>query len=142
MAYPFKKYNYRLTIDGAAAGSFSEVSAADVSCDPIEYREGYGQAVKPSPAKPGLIKYGNVTLKWGVINDASVLNWIQQTASGMVERKAVTIELLDDAEKAVASWSLANAWPVKCTMPDRNIAAAETPVESLELATEGLERVK
>ena len=34
--YPFKKYNYKVTIDGTEAAGFSEVSAPDITVDPIE----------------------------------------------------------------------------------------------------------
>ena len=38
MAYPFKKYNYKVEIDGITEASFSEVSGFDASVDVIEYR--------------------------------------------------------------------------------------------------------
>ena len=53
MVYPFKKYNYDVTIDGKAVGGFSEVSAPDISSDPIEYREG-NFAVNTVGKQPGL----------------------------------------------------------------------------------------
>ena len=37
MAYPFKKYNYKVEIDGITEASFSEVSGFDASIDVIEY---------------------------------------------------------------------------------------------------------
>ena len=40
MAYPFKKYNYKVEIDGITEASFSEVSGFDASIDVIEYRTG------------------------------------------------------------------------------------------------------
>ena len=40
MAYPFKKYNYKVEIDGITEASFSEVSGFDASVDVIEYRTG------------------------------------------------------------------------------------------------------
>ena len=39
-AYPFKKYNYKVEIDGITEASFSEVSGFDASIDVIEYRTG------------------------------------------------------------------------------------------------------
>ena len=36
MAYPFKKYNYKVEIDGITEASFSEVSGFDASIDVIE----------------------------------------------------------------------------------------------------------
>lgn len=65
MVYPLKKYSYEVTIDGKVVGGFSEVSAPDVSSDPIEYREG-NYAVNAVGKQPGQIKYGSITLKWGM----------------------------------------------------------------------------
>ena len=67
MVYPYKKYNYDVTIDGQSVGGFSEVSAPDISSDPIEYREG-NFSVNTVGKQPGLIKYENITLKWGMTN--------------------------------------------------------------------------
>lgn len=57
--YPFKKYNYKVTIDGTEAAGFSEVSAPDITVDPIEYREG-NMAGKTPGKQPGILKYSNV----------------------------------------------------------------------------------
>lgn len=53
MVYPFKKYNYTVTINGKVVVGFSEVCAPDVSSDPIEYREG-NFAVNTVGKQPGL----------------------------------------------------------------------------------------
>ena len=70
MAYPFKKYNYKVEIDGITEASFSEVSGFDASVDVIEYRTG-DEGVNWSRKMNGLTKFGNVTLKWGMTSSLS-----------------------------------------------------------------------
>lgn len=48
---PYKKYNYKVLIDGNEEAGFSEVSAPDITSDPVEYREG-NMAGKPPSNSP------------------------------------------------------------------------------------------
>ena len=99
MAYPFKKYNYKVEIDGITEASFSEVSGFDASIDVIEYRTG-DEGVNWSRKMNGLTKFGNVTLKWGMTSSLSFYDWItsvsQGTSLGEDHNKNVTITLFDD----------------------------------------------
>lgn len=139
--YPFKKYNYDLSIDGKSVGGFSEVSAPDVTIDPIEYREGNFKMNTPGK-QPGLVKYGNVTLKWGLTDSHTLYDWAKEVEHGTINRKTVTISLLSDTGEELAKWSLTDAWPTKYTAPDFNATSNEVAIESLELAHEGLTREK
>ena len=62
---PYASYNFRLEIDGINVAGFSECSGLNAETTPIEYREGHEALT--ARKLPGLIKYGNVTLKRGVI---------------------------------------------------------------------------
>lgn len=141
MVYPFKKYNYEVTIDGKVVGGFSEVSAPDISSDAIEYREG-NFAVNTVGKQPGLIKYGNITLKWGMTSSMELYNWMKEVESGTINRKTVVISLYDDKQAEIAKWTVISAWPAKYTAPDFNASSNEVAVESLELAHEGVTRDK
>ncbi len=141
MVYPFKKYNYEVTIDGNKVGGFSEVSAPDISSDPIEYREG-NFAVNTVGKQPGLVKYGNITLKWGITDSMELYKWMKEVEGGTINRKTVVISLLDDTHAEVAKWTVISAWPTKYTAPDFNATSNEVAVETLELAHEGVTRDK
>lgn len=135
------KYNYEVTIDGKTVGCFSEISAPDISSAPIEYREG-NFAVNTVGKQPGLVKYGNVTLKWGLTDSRDLYNWMKEVEGGTINRKTVVISLLDDAHAEVARWTVISAWPAKYTAPDFNATDNEVAVETLELAHEGVMRDK
>ena len=137
--YPHGKFNYKVEIDGLEAGGFSEVTGFDASIDVIEYREG---DMTQTPLKiPGLKKYGNITLKQGLVDSMVLYEWMTAGLEGDVERKTLTITLLDIAGSPAASWQSINAWPVKYTAPDFNATSSEVAIESLEIAHEGMTRV-
>lgn len=139
MPYPHGRFRYKVEIDGIAAGGFSEATGFEASIDVIEYREG---DMVTTPLKlPGLKKYGNITLKQGLADSMELYNWMIGGINGAVERKTITITLLDEEEAPAASWQVINAWPVKYTAPDFNASASEVAIESLEIAHEGLTRV-
>ena len=137
--YPHGKFKYKVEIDGLEAGGFSEVTGFDASIDVIEYREG---DMTQTPIKvPGLKKYGNITLKQGLVDSMVLYEWMTAGLEGDVERKTLTITLLDIAGSPAASWQIINAWPVKYTAPDFNATSSEVAIESLEIAHEGMTRV-
>lgn len=139
MAYPYGRFRYKVEIDGLDAGGFSEVSGFDVSIDVMEYRE--GDMVQTPMKIPGLKKYGNITLKQGVADSMVMYEWMIAGVEGEVERKTITITILDETETAAASWQVINAWPTKYTAPDFNATSSEIAIESIEIAHEGMTRV-
>ncbi len=138
--YPNAKFRYKVEIDGIQAGGFSEVTGSDITIEPIEYREGDMTAETPMKVA-GLKKYGNITLKKGIADSKALYEWLASGIQGAVQRKTVTITLLNDTQAAAASWQAINAWPTKYTAPDFNATASEIAIETLEIAHEGLTRV-
>ena len=61
-----------MEIDSIDVAAFSEVSGFDASVDVIEYREGT-EPINSPRKMPGLTKYGNVTLKWGMTREHELL---------------------------------------------------------------------
>lgn len=104
MAYiisPFKKYNYKVTIDETEEAGFSEVSSPDIAADPMEYRQ-----MNPARKTPGILKYSNVTLKRGTTDSLAFINWMTEVQNNTINRKTVVITLVDDEGKDSASWQL------------------------------------
>lgn len=136
---PYRNFRFRLEIDGLDAGSFSEVSGFDATIDVVEYRAGDDPAITPTKL-PGLVKYGNITLKWGAAETMVLYDWLIDVTEGTIEKKTVTLTALDEEGSPAASWRCINAWPVKYTAPDFNGTASEIAIETIELAHEGMTR--
>lgn len=111
----------------------------DAPVDVMEYRE--GDMVQTPMKIPGLKKYGNITLKQGLADSMVFYEWIAEGVSGAVQRKTITITLLDEEENPAASWQVINAWPTKYTASDFNATSSEVAIETLEIAHEGMTRV-
>ena len=127
--YPYKKYNYKVLLDNTEEAGFSEVSAPDITSDPVEYREG-NMAGRTPGKQPGLMKYSNVTLKRGTTESQVFVAWMKEIQDGKATRKTVVITLMDDEMNEVASWQLEKAWPTKYTAPDFNATSNEVAIES------------
>lgn len=144
-----RTYKFELTATGTADGfdtttvlaRFSEVSGIDATYDVIEYRD--GASADYTPAKfPGLVKYGNITLKRGIAaSDGAFVNWVNANIGGKMEKLAQLIITVTDPanDNNRISWTFKNVWPVKYTGPDLNATASEIAMETLELAHEGVE---
>ena len=100
---PYRSYRFRVEINGVDRGGFRECSGLDFTHDPVDYREG------PDPLNvrklPGLIKYSNIVLKWGLSDDKELWEWRTEAIDGKVARKSGSIILLDDAGEEKMRWN-------------------------------------
>lgn len=136
---PFRGFNFLVEIEGITRAGFREASGLDSTQDPVEYREGNEKSLNARKL-PGLVKYSNITLKWGITNDADIWEWRTKAVSGKIERKSGSVVLLDDAGEEKARWNFREAWPTKWTGPSFNATSNEVAIMTLELAHEGVEK--
>ena len=135
---PFRSFNFRVELDGITRAGFRECSGLDASQDPIEYREGTEGLT--ARKLPGLNKYSNISLKWGMTDDTELWDWRKKAIAGKVERKNGSIVLLDESGEEKLRWNFREAWPTKWTGPSFNATGNEVAIETLEIAHEGLVR--
>lgn len=137
---PYRSYRFKVEIGGVQRAGFRECSGLDFSHDPIDYREG------PDPLHvrklPGLIKFSNIVLKWGLSDDQELWDWRQEALDGKVVRKNGSILLLDDTGAEKMRWNFTAGWPAKWTGPSFNATGNEVAIETLEIVHEGLEKKK
>lgn len=136
---PFNNFNFLVELDGISRAAFQECSGFDSTIDVIEHREGGENTTLRK--LPGMTKYSNLQLKWGMTDDMELYNWHRQTVLGDIERKNGSIVLLNRKKEEVARWNFIRAWPTKYDGPDLNAEGNDVAIEMLELAHEGVERV-
>jgi phage tail-like protein len=135
--YPLPKFHFQVEWGGANLG-FTEVSGLDVQIDPIEYRDGANPEYFKTKM-PGMQKFSNVTLKRGTFQgDNDFYNWWNTVALNTIERRNVTISLLNENHEPVIVWKIKNAWPCKVQSTDLKADGNEVAIESIELCHEGL----
>jgi phage tail-like protein len=130
-------FRYEVEWGGTKIG-FTEVSGLDVETEVIEYR--HGASPEHSKVKmPGMQKYSNITLKRGTFaSDNEYYDWWNTVKLNSIERRDITIKLLDPEGSAQVVWKVRNAWPTKVQSPGLKSDASEAAIESRELVHEGL----
>jgi len=136
--YPLPKFHFSIDWGGTRIG-FTEATGLDKQTEVIEYREGNSPHFSKIKM-PGLQKFSNITLKRGTIDgDVDFYTWVNTINLNQVDRRPVTIHLLNETHQPVISWKVLNAWPVKVQASDLKADGNEVAIETLELAHEGLE---
>lgn len=137
MIYPLPNFHFQVDWGGSRMG-FTEVSGLNIEFDAIEYREGINPEYHANKM-PGLEKYTNIVLKRGIVKgDNDFFSWIKTIKMNEVERRDITIILLDEEHSPAVTWKVKNAWPVKYTGPVLNARGHDVAIETLELAHEGI----
>jgi phage tail-like protein len=136
---PFRNFNFKLEIQGLTVGGFSDVTGFGASTDPIEYREGgENRTVRKLP---GMTKYTNVVLKWGLTDSKVLYEWYRDVVNGKIVRRSGSIVVYDiDGLTEKVRWNFFEAWPTKWDAPDFTAKGNDIAVETLELAVERIER--
>lgn len=135
--YPLPVFHFKVEWGGQNVG-FSEASGLTQEVQLIEYRD--GNSPEYSTIKmPGLHKYNNITLKRGIMKgDNDFFKWLNTVKLNTIERRNLTISLLNEEHEAVMVWKAVNAFPVKVEGPGLKASGNEVAIESIELAHEGL----
>lgn len=135
--WPIPKFRFEVQWDGAVM-HFQEVSGLDVEAQAIEYR--HGESPQFSTTKmPGLKKFSDITLKKGIFkSDNKFWDWFNEIKMNTIQRKPVTISLLDEAGAPTMVWTLANAFPNKISGTDLKAQGNEVAVETIVISHEGL----
>ncbi len=135
---PYRNFNFLVEVDGITQAGFAECSGFGASNDPIEYREG-GENTTVRKL-PGVTKYNNIVLKWGLTDSRELYDWFRDITQGKVERKNGSIILLDLDGTEKVRWNFVRGWPTKWDGPDFNAKGTDVAIETLEIAHEGIER--
>ena len=136
----YKNFKFRITMDGKNVAMIDDISGLIPAP---------GLAKRKSRKKiPGLQKFGNITLKRGVVQDTKFLEWVNFSLSnfgsdGLANfRRSMTIEYCNEAGDVISSYRVINGWVTKMEAADLKANANEVAIESIELSYEGLELIK
>ncbi len=135
--YPLVKFHFQVDWGGTKIG-FTEVSGLDVETEVVEYRQGASKEYSKIKM-PGMQKFSNITLKRGTFaSDNEYFQWWNTVKLNTIERRDVTIKLLNEEHNPVVTWKVKNAWPTKIQSTDLKADGNEVAIESMELVHEGL----
>ena len=137
MAYPLPVFHFKVEWGGSTM-AFSEVTGLNIEVQVIEYRDGLSPDYS-TVKMPGMKKYGNITLKRGVVEaDNEFFNWLNEVKLNKIVRRDITISLLNEDHEPAMVWKVRNAWPSKLTSPDMKGNGNEAAIEQIEVVHEGI----
>ncbi len=127
---------FSVEIDGLNVAGFMECSGVSIEHEMLEYAEGGLNSY--THKLPGRIKYGNITLRRGILScgTSDLMQWFVKGMSGVpAVRKNITIRSHHPAgELNPYEWNLFEAYPVKYSGPEFKTDSAVVACESLEIA--------
>jgi len=136
--YPIPVFHYKVSWNNQDIG-FSDVSGLTQEIQAIEYRDGLMSGNTAPLKRPGLKKVNNITLKRGIVEkNNDLFNWFNNNGAPNVERRDITISLLNDEGNPVMVWTISQAWPSKVEGPGLKATGNEIAIESIELVHEGI----
>ncbi len=135
--YPLPKFHFQVEWAGARIG-FTEITGLTLETEVIEYREGSSPEYNKIKM-PGLHKFSNITMKRGTFaGDNDYYIWYNTVKLNTIQRRDLTISLLNENHEPVVVWKVKSAWPIKVQSADLKADANEAAIESIEVAHEGL----
>ncbi|MDO8649153.1 MAG: phage tail protein [Candidatus Peregrinibacteria bacterium] len=138
----FLPSNFRVEIDGVIVGGFKEVSGVESEVEVIEEQDA---GLATLHKRPGKVKYGNIILKRGFVNDPAredaLREWYKKVLAGTTDRKSISIIYLDRAGNEVMRYNLFEAWPCRWKAPELNSKGDTTATESIDFCVEKVERI-
>lgn len=142
--YPLPAYNYRVDINGESI-AFSNVSGLSLSFETHTYKESRTGGEVPGPVAmrmPAQQADVKITLKKGLVRSKSLAvlyNWIRTVQINQIEKKDITVNLLDEKGDPVVVWKVINAFPTKLDAPAFDASSNDAAIESMELTADTIE---
>ena len=135
--YPLPKCHFQVDWGGTKIG-FTEVTGLEVTTEKLEYRDRASKEYNKLQM-PGMQVFNEIELKRGTFaNDNEFYEWWNTVALNTIERRDITISLLNENHEPVVVWKVKNAWPTKVSSTDLNSTGNEVAMESISLANEGI----
>ncbi|MET0909192.1 MAG: phage tail protein [Ilumatobacteraceae bacterium] len=138
----FLTSQFYVTLENGIEGMFTDVGGLVIEVDTTEIRFADNKGRVTLQNRPGLTKYGEITLKRQVSDDKKFFEWVKKIRDGKIERTGGSVTITDHALNIVGSWSFKNAWPSKWAVSDPDATSNDPMTEDITLQIEYLERTK
>ncbi len=123
---------------GVPIRGFAEVDGLSTEIETVNYREGSAKTLSPIKVA-SLSKVNDITLKRGVVADASLYQWFDAQRNGTDSPRDVLVTLLDESEIPVLKWKLFSCRPKRIGWSKLGATSGEVAIEEFVLSCERLE---
>lgn len=141
MLDPLASYSFAVEIDSLTIAQFKEVSGLGISVGIVENRSNKlgGQPVLQK--MPGSIKYDDIHLSRGKVNDPAFWTWMKTVQEGKITeaRKNGSIILYDYAHGEVTRYNFFDGWPSRVEIGKLSAGADSVLLESVVITIGRLE---
>jgi phage tail-like protein len=135
---PYRTFRFLVEIDNTQQGGFQSVAGLERETKTDAYREGGVNHFEHQLA--GVTTYPPLTLKRGLAT-TTLWDWHQDVIDGRIERKTITVVLLDEAGNEAWRWIVADAYPTKWTGTELDATASAVAAESVAFVHRGVTRL-
>jgi len=139
---PYLRFNFLVAIGdddpGSVLGGFQDCSPLGMEIGVAEYRNG-NERTNQVRKLPGLTRTPDVVLRRGLVGSADLFSWIAEIRRGVLDRREVTITLLDEQRQPVMAWRLHRAWPSRWTAGPLHAKQNAVALEELTLVCESID---
>jgi phage tail-like protein len=134
---PYAAFRYAVEIEQIVVGGFSEIGGLAFESDIEAFREGGNNDSERQLV--GAIKApSRLVLRRGLGDATGLWEWFRDVVSGRIERRDVSVLLVDAERNEQMRWKFVRACPVKWSGPELKARSSEVAVESIEFVHEGL----
>jgi phage tail-like protein len=138
---PIASYAFHVEIQGITIAQFKEVDGLTISVGVIEHRANKLTGQPIMKKLPGAVKFDDIVLSRGKVNDAAFWTWIKQVQDGHIDdaRKDGSIVLFDYGRLEVSRFNFKQGWPSKVEVGKLQAGADTVLLETVTVTHEHLE---
>ncbi|MFC1873688.1 phage tail protein [Chloroflexota bacterium] len=135
---PIGNYNFRVEIDGVAAGYFTAVDGLSIEQEVIEYQNGDDPLTHK---RPGRVKYGEITLTTEYTSESILNDWIEAARFGNGEytRKNMSVVLTDQSGQEIKRWNFFECFPKSWKLSSLDSKGNDVLTEEIVIIVEWFE---
>ncbi len=130
-------FSFRVAIDGKTQGAFHQWPGLEFDDAIIVYPA--GPTLKTPQMRNKFSSYSNVSLRRGITKNTELVDWIRAALNGRIERKQLSIILVDSAGNVRKRWHARNAWPQFYRGQPLHLKNQSVTIDKIEFAHDGLE---
>jgi len=137
---PIASYAFHVEIQGITIAQFKEVDGLSISVGVIEHRSNKLTSLPVMKKLPGTVRFEDIVLSRGKVNDAAFWTWIKQVQDGQIDqaRKDGSIVLFDYAHGEINRFNFEQGWPSKIEVGRLEAGADSVLLETVTISHENL----
>jgi len=125
-------YYYTVEIDGVQTDRFFECDGLEMAVTVFEVEEG---GLNTSTHKRiGINRSPSLVLKKGINKNNELYNWYQNNINGKIEKKNISVILMNSAREEIRRWDVYKAFPIRWKCSTLNASDNTFPFETIEIA--------